>query len=114
MQITPNNVSPSNRSSAIGTPYDKELDEKRGIIATAMEREAEGEKNFDPDVEGMAPPRRPYLYTHAIIIGLAMALVVVVESLCVAKLLTEMRLDGGYIRFALVSFHSNAMRALLT
>lgn len=36
-------------------------------------------------------------------IGLAMVLVVVVEMACVAKLLTEVRLDGQMVRLALVA-----------
>lgn len=61
------------------------LDEKRRVIDTALEREDQGDKFFDPERDGLEVPKRPFLITHAVIVGLAMILVVVVEMACVAK-----------------------------
>ena len=44
-----------------------------------------GNKLYDPERDGTGVPTRPFLLTHAVMIGLAMALVVVVEMACVAK-----------------------------
>lgn len=79
-----------------------EMNEKWGVIEQAIAREEEGDKAFDPEKDGAEAPKRPFLLTHALCIGLAMILVVVVEMACVAKLLTEVRLDGSYLRFALL------------
>ncbi|KAK0664079.1 hypothetical protein DIS24_g683 [Lasiodiplodia hormozganensis] len=79
------------------------LDEKRRVIDTALEREDQGDKFFDPERDGLEVPKRPFLLTHAVIVGLAMILVVVVEMACVAKLLSEVRYDGNYMRFALLA-----------
>ncbi|KAL1616786.1 hypothetical protein SLS54_008178 [Diplodia seriata] len=62
------------------------IDEKRKVIDSAIEREDQGEKLFDPERDGLEVPKRPFLLTHAVIVGLAMILVVVVEMACVAKL----------------------------
>lgn len=61
------------------------MNEKIGVVQTAIEREEQGDKIFDPEKEGHEPPKRPFLITHALIIGLAMVLVVVVEMACLAK-----------------------------
>lgn len=76
--------------------------EQFDVIQTAIAREEEGEKAYDPEKDGTEIPHRPLLLWHAGVIGLAMILVVVVEFACVAKLLTEVRLDGSYIRFGLI------------
>lgn len=72
------------------------------VIQTAIAREEEGEKAYDPEKDGTEIPHRPLLLWHAGVIGLAMVLVVIVEFACIAKLLTEVRLDGSYIRFGLI------------
>lgn len=72
------------------------------VIQTAIAREEEGDKAYDPEKDGTEIPHRPLLLWHAGVIGLAMVLVVVVEFACVAKLLTEVRLDGSYLRFCLL------------
>jgi hypothetical protein len=89
------------------------------VIQTAIEKEEHGEEHYDPDTEAAELPERPFLLYHASTIGFAMALVVVVEMLCVSivspiaeyvkllinntiQLLREYRLDGKFIRFALV------------
>ena len=72
------------------------------VIQTAIAREEEGEKAYDPEKDGTEVPHRPLLLWHAGVIGLAMVLVVIVEFACIAKLLTEVRLDGTYIRFGLI------------
>ncbi|OQO07976.1 hypothetical protein B0A48_06769 [Cryoendolithus antarcticus] len=82
------------------------LDEKQmksfDVIQTAIAREEEGDKAFDLERDGAEAPPRPFLLWHAGCIALAMVLVVLVEFACVAKLLTEVRLDGSYIRFGLL------------
>ncbi|KAF2088052.1 hypothetical protein K490DRAFT_65333 [Saccharata proteae CBS 121410] len=78
------------------------LNEKVQAVARAIEKEDQGEQLFDPERDGFEVPKRPFLITHAMIIGLAMVLVVVVEMACVAKLLTEVRLDGQGLRLALL------------
>ncbi|KAF1811332.1 hypothetical protein P152DRAFT_515290 [Eremomyces bilateralis CBS 781.70] len=89
--------------SGYHTPDDPIISEKVGVIQAAIKREEEGDQAFDPEKDGDAPPKRQMLLTHAVIIGLAMVLVVVVEMACLAKLITEVRLDGSMIRFALVA-----------
>lgn len=78
-------------------------DEKVAIIEAAINKETEGDKVFDPEKDGLAPPKRPFLLNHAISVAVAMTLVVIVEMACVAKLLQETRLDGKYIRWALLA-----------
>jgi len=72
------------------------------VIENAIEREEKGDQAFDPEKDGAAPPKRQFLLVHAVLVGLAMILAVVVEMACVAKMITEVRLDGQMIRFALV------------
>jgi len=79
------------------------LNEKLGAIQTAVEKEEQGALAFDPEKDGIDPPKRPFLLVHALLVGLAMILAVVVEMACVAKMITEVRLDGSMIRFALVA-----------
>ena len=86
---------------------DPATNEKLGIVHAALEKEELGNKHYDPEKQKDEDFQRPFLLTHAITIGLAMILVVVVEMACVAKLLTEVRLDGQMIRLALVSLQSN-------
>jgi cellulose synthase/poly-beta-1,6-N-acetylglucosamine synthase-like glycosyltransferase len=82
---------------------DSQYDEKHKVIATAIEKEERGPDAFDPEKDGMAPPKRPFLLVHALLVGLAMILAVVVEMACVAKMITEVRLDGNMSRFALLA-----------
>lgn len=77
--------------------------EKMGIVQAAIEREENSEAHFDPDVEGVDIPERPFLLLHASVIGVAMTLVVFIEMLCVAKLIEEYQWDKGMLRFALVA-----------
>ncbi|KAF8242296.1 hypothetical protein K440DRAFT_607581 [Wilcoxina mikolae CBS 423.85] len=85
------------------TPVDAATNEKIGVIQSAIDAEIQGDRVFDPEVEGQEAPPRPFLLTHAWIVGTAMILVVVVEMACIAKLITEWRLDGSYLRFAMVA-----------
>lgn len=78
------------------------MKEKFNIIETAIAKETRGADSFDPEKDGMLPPKRPFLLNHAVSVGIAMALVVIVEMACIAKLLQETRLDGKYLRWALV------------
>src|SRR5271170_705342 len=55
------------------------LNEKLGAIQTAVEKEERGTLAFDPEKDGMEPPKRPFLLVHALLVGLAMILAVVVE-----------------------------------
>ncbi|KAF1992476.1 hypothetical protein K402DRAFT_416135 [Aulographum hederae CBS 113979] len=84
-------------------PLNAEMSEKMQAVHSAIEIEKQGDKIFDPEKDGEAPPPRPFLLTHACVVGLAMVLVVVVEMACIAKLLQEVRLDGKMIRWALVA-----------
>lgn len=77
--------------------------EKISIVHAALEKEELGNKHYDPEKQKDSDFNRPFLLTHAVMVGLAMVLVVVVEMACVAKLLTEVRLDGQMIRLALVA-----------
>ena len=94
------------------------MSEKITAIDRAIEVEGLGDQAYDPSKEAELPERE-FLLVHAVTIGIAMVslaefictcfatnlaqvLVIVVEMACVAKLLTEYRLDGGMIRFALV------------
>ena len=79
------------------------INEKLGAIETAIEKEEKGDRAFDPERDGMEAPKRPFLLVHALMVGLAVALCVIVEVACVAKMLTEVRLDGNYLRFALIA-----------
>lgn len=103
MQIVPQMPQAYNTPMGYSTPpSNPEWNEKYDVIKTAIQREEDGDKAYDPERDGTEAPPRPYLLTHATCIGLAMVLVVVVEFACVAKLLTEVRLDGSYLRFALL------------
>ena len=93
---------PVGENSGSSTPMDVEMNEKVGVIQAAIAKEEEGDRAFDPEKDGMEAPKRPFLLVHAITVGLAMILVVVVEFACVAKLIQEVRLDGSYLRLALI------------
>lgn len=64
---------------------DTAMYEKADIVRAAVEKEELGTKLYDPERDGTGVPKRPFLLSHAVMIGLAMALVVVVEMACVAK-----------------------------
>ncbi|RHZ63639.1 uncharacterized protein CDV56_109291 [Aspergillus thermomutatus] len=78
----------------LSPPVRGALDEKQAIYSKAVALE-EGEEEDAPDLEQNAAPR-PALRAHAIKISLAIMLVILTQSLGVA------RWDGGYTRFALV------------
>lgn len=96
----PESVYPGFASSAESNP---DFHEKYDVIKTAIAREEEGDKAYDPEKDGKEAPQRPFLLVHAACISLAMVLVVIVEMACIAKLLTEVRLDPSYTRFALLA-----------
>lgn len=105
-------------SAPMTGPLPSEMSEKIGAIDRAIEVEEMGDKVYDPEKEGELSDRK-FLLIHAVTIGIAMVslspcsfsngpnriqvLVIVVEMACLAKLITEYRLDGTMIRFALVS-----------
>ncbi|KAH7126787.1 glycosyl transferase family group 2-domain-containing protein [Dendryphion nanum] len=89
-------------SAHISGSLPSDMSEKIGAIDRAIEVEEMGDKAFDPEKESELPERK-FLLVHAVTIGIAMILVIVVEMACVAKLITEYRLDGKMIRFALVA-----------
>lgn len=60
-----------------------------GVIQNAIEREVLGDQLFDPEKDGMEPPKRPFLLVHALSVAVAFILVVVVEMACVAKVCTD-------------------------
>lgn len=107
-------------SAPLTGPLPSEMSEKIGAIDRALEVEAMGDKAYDPEKEAELPERK-FLLVHAVTIGIAMVfcpflipksfinsnqiLVIVVEMACLAKLITEYRLDGKMLRFALVSIH---------
>ena len=62
-----------------------EFNEKYDVIKSAIAREEEGDKAYDPERDGTEAPQRPFCLTHAVCISLAMVLVVVVEMACVAS-----------------------------
>lgn len=112
-------------SAPMTGPLPIEMSEKIGAIDRAIEVEEMGDKVFDPEKEAELPERK-FLLVHAVTIGIAMVsllftvagsvvyannrqiLVIVVEMACLAKLITEYRLDGKMLRFALVSSSSLA------
>ncbi|KAF2643362.1 hypothetical protein P280DRAFT_250925 [Massarina eburnea CBS 473.64] len=89
-------------SAPMTGPLPSEMSEKIGAIDRAIEVEEMGDQAFDPEKEAELPERK-FLLVHAVTIGIAIILVIVVEMACVAKLITEYRLDGTMIRFALVA-----------
>ncbi|KAH0543419.1 hypothetical protein FGG08_002277 [Glutinoglossum americanum] len=94
---------PTGGGSGTSTPRDPAMNENISAIQAAIEREEQGDRVFDPEKESQEVPKRPFLLTHAVVIGLSMILVLVVEMACIAKLVTEVRLDGKRLRFALVA-----------
>ncbi|KAF2738394.1 hypothetical protein EJ04DRAFT_486221 [Polyplosphaeria fusca] len=89
-------------SAPMTGPLPSEMSEKIGAIDRAIEVEEMGDKAYDPEKDAELPERR-FLLVHAITIGIAVILVIVVEMACLAKLITEYRLDGQMLRFALVA-----------
>ncbi|PVH95875.1 hypothetical protein DM02DRAFT_570462 [Periconia macrospinosa] len=83
-------------------PLASEMSEKIGAIDRAIEVEEMGDQAYDPEKDAELPERK-FLLVHAVTIGIAMVLVIVVEMACVAQLIREYRLDGTMIRFALVA-----------
>jgi hypothetical protein len=74
--------------SGVITPVDPELNEKLAIVWAAMTKEEHGHKLYDPE-KGDTDLERPFLLTHAFMVGIAMILVVTVEMACVAKVSTR-------------------------
>ncbi|KAF4631583.1 hypothetical protein G7Y89_g6539 [Cudoniella acicularis] len=96
-------MSPPQAQTPSAVESNPEFSEKMNIVQAAIEREENQEEYVDPDAELAAPPPRPFLLLHACVVGFAMTLVVFVEMLCVARLITEYQWDKGMIRFALVA-----------
>ena len=69
-------------------PMPAEMNEKIDAIDRAIEVEEQGDKAFDPENDEKLL-KRPFLLTHAMLVGLAMVLVVVVEMACLAKVSVE-------------------------
>jgi hypothetical protein len=67
------------------TPTDTGMLEKLDAIQVAIDKEEIGSKLYDPENAKPGDFDRPFLLTHAITIGLAIVLVIVVEMACVAK-----------------------------
>ena len=63
----------------------EEPNEKYDVFKSAIAREEEGDRAYDPERDGTEAPKRPFMLTHAVCIALAMVLVVVVELACVAS-----------------------------
>ncbi|KAF4984005.1 hypothetical protein FZEAL_710 [Fusarium zealandicum] len=82
------------------TPVRGAIDEKDEVYQRAIKVE-EGEGDSDEDLEGKQPVR-PTLRLHSLRIGLVMILVILTQSLGVARLLREWKWDGDYMRFILV------------
>lgn len=59
--------------------------EKFEVIQTAIAKEEEGDRAYDPEKDGKEAPVRPFMLTHAVCIACAMVLVVVVEMACIAS-----------------------------
>ena len=62
-----------------------ERKEKYDVIQTAIAREEEGDAAYDPERDGREAPKRPFLLTHAVMCGLAVILVIVVEFACISS-----------------------------
>ncbi|KAK5022239.1 hypothetical protein LTS07_010319 [Exophiala sideris] len=77
--------------------------EKVNAIQVAINKEQQGDEAFDPEKDGQEAPQRKFLLNHAIMVGFAMVLTVVVEMACIAKMVREVQLDGSYTRFALAA-----------
>ncbi|KAL4888330.1 glycosyl transferase family group 2-domain-containing protein [Aspergillus ambiguus] len=78
------------------------LDENHRIYSKAVALE-EGLEDDELDLERNTRPR-PVLLVHTLKISLAIMLVIVTQCLGISRLLNEYLWDGGYTRFALVSF----------
>jgi hypothetical protein len=76
-----------------GPPGDPVINERISVIQTAINQEEQGDRVFDPEKESQEAPKRPFLLTHALIIGLAMVLVVVVEMACISKVRSQKRMS---------------------
>lgn len=81
---------------------DPSLYEKLNVIEAALVKEDNSAKLYDPENQKDSYFERPFLLNHALVVGLAVVLVIVVEMACIAKLIQETRLDGTYTRFALI------------
>ncbi|KAJ3543786.1 hypothetical protein NM208_g3393 [Fusarium decemcellulare] len=82
------------------TPVRGAIDEKNEVYRRAIKVE-EGEGEGDEDLEGKQPVR-PALRVHSLRIGIVMILVILTQSLGVARLLRQYTWDGNYMRFILV------------
>lgn len=92
-------ATPQTASHAVSDPA---LYEKLNVIEAALVKEDNIAKLYDPEKQKDSDFDRPFLLNHALVVGLAVVLVIVVEMACIAKLIQETRLDGNYTRFALV------------
>ncbi|KAJ5974960.1 hypothetical protein N7481_008667 [Penicillium waksmanii] len=93
----------STPSNSIIAPVRGALDEKHEVYSKAVALEnGEGEDDPVVDLEGNMAPR-PTHRIHAFKISFAIMLVILTQSLGVARLLNEWAWDGDFTRFALVS-----------
>jgi hypothetical protein len=92
MAINSGAATPNARQDSVA--YEKSA----AIIMRAIEqeeKEAKGEDFLDVDDENaMKIPKRPFLLTHSLMVGLAMCLLISIESLAVRNLIIEIRMLG--------------------
>lgn len=58
--------------SPIAASFTNMSSEKAQVIRTAIAREEEGDKAYDPERDGLEAPHRPFYLTHAVCIACAM------------------------------------------
>ena len=97
--------------SGTATPVDPIQGEKLAIILAAMTKEEWGDRLYDPE-KGDADMERPFLLGHAVMIGLAMVLVVVVEMACIAKVRTPQHFRQQHANETIAAYRSPAGREI--
>ncbi|GAM90823.1 hypothetical protein ANO11243_088680 [Dothideomycetidae sp. 11243] len=102
----PRSGSFANRQNSISSVYNggyrgsvsHDIEKMMQFVEQAMENE----ENADEDVERQRDQKRMFLLNHATAMSCAAAGVVTLQIWCAAKLVQETRLDGQYLRWALV------------